>query len=243
MPGTVLALETATDVCSVALAQEDRVVAEVRLWRPRAHAERLVPMIEHVLGHARQNRAEIDVVAVSSGPGSYTGLRIGTSTAKGLAWAMDARFVAVPSLEAQAAAALPVAAPGDLICAAFRARRREVFAATFQKTDGGSLRTLLDTAALADDAVPSWLSSVAARRLWLVGDGASDAAASLHASPHEVYLLDDQAYSPSAVWVARQARPRMSAGRFEDVSAFEPFYLNPFVAKKPQGSIFQKLPF
>ncbi|RMH54049.1 MAG: tRNA (adenosine(37)-N6)-threonylcarbamoyltransferase complex dimerization subunit type 1 TsaB, partial [Bacteroidetes bacterium] len=115
MPTYLLALETATDVCSAALAEGDRLLVEETLYRARLHAERLVLLIEDVLRHADLTPAAVAAVAVSGGPGSYTGLRIGVSTAKGLAAATGAALVAVPSLEAQAAAVAPFAAAGDLI--------------------------------------------------------------------------------------------------------------------------------
>lgn len=239
---TLLALETATDVCSVALLQETQVIVELTLARPRAHAENLVTLIRDALQYGGVTVAAVDAVAVSQGPGSYTGLRIGASTAKGLATAVDAQLVPVPSLEALAAAAAGGAAPGDLIGALFQARRDEVYAAAFRVTDTGAVAPEGETVALAVEEVPAWLPDAAAP-LWLVGEGAASVAPALQAAGRAVHLLPPEHYRPSAAWVARLARTRLAEGRVADVAAFEPFYLKEFVAKKPRGSAFERLPF
>lgn len=244
MPVTLLALETATPVCSVALAQDDRVVVDLSLVRPRAHAAHLVPMIRDVLLRADLEPSALDVVAVSAGPGSYTGLRIGASTAKGLALAADAALVAVPSLDAQAAPVLPLTAAGDVVCACFPSRRGEVYAAVYR---GGSETetpvALAAAAALATTDLPDWLPPCEGR-LWLTGNGAPTVRAALDAAGRrEGRILDPVRFRVSAAWVARLAVPRIAAGAFEDVSSFEPAYLKSFVAKKPEGSIFEKLSF
>jgi len=244
MPPTLLALETATDLCSVALLQDDRVTVELTLARPRAHAENLVPMIRDALRYGGAHPRDLDAVAVSSGPGSYTGLRIGTSTAKGLALAVDASLVAVPSLEALAALAAVLAAPGDAVCALFNARRREVYASVFRVTEQQTAGdALAETTALPVEALPGWLPRIHGQ-LWLVGEGAAGVRSLVAA--HTDYVLrslDPSVAQPSAAWVARLAASRFAEGRTEDVAHFEPFYLNPFVAKKPQGSIFEKRSF
>ena len=137
MSATLLALETATDVCSVAVLRDGAVTAQASLHRPRVHAEQLVPLVDNLLERAAVNRADLDAIAVSMGPGSYTGLRIGVSTAKGLAMALDAALIGVPTLEALAASVQPAAATGDVACALLDARRDEVYAAAYEITDDG----------------------------------------------------------------------------------------------------------
>ncbi len=238
---TLLAIETATDVCSVALMQGDRVTVELALRRPRAHAETLAPMIQEALRYGEVAPRDLDAVAVSSGPGSYTGLRIGVSTAKGLALAADARLVAVPSLEALAASV--VAAPGEAICALFNARRHEVYAVVFLVGEkNNKLERLTETTALAVDDLPTWLEVPTGTRLWLVGEGVPRALSVL-GDRLALRPLDPSVFVPAAASVARLARPRLAEGRVEDIACFEPFYLKEFVAKKPQSSIFEKLPF
>ena len=132
----ILAIETATDRCGVALLSDRNLLVELLLTRPRSHAESLVPMIQEALSLARVSAAQIEVVAVSMGPGSYTGLRIGVSTAKGLAFASDATLVGVPSLDALALAVADHASAGDHLLTAFAARRDEVYARLFIVADG-----------------------------------------------------------------------------------------------------------
>ncbi len=239
----LLAIETATDVCSVALMQGDRVTVELALRRPRAHAETLAPMIQEALRYGEVAPRDLDAVAVSSGPGSYTGLRIGVSTAKGLALAADARLVAVPSLEALAASVAPLAAPGEAICALFNARRHEVYAVVFLVGEkNNKLERLTETTALAVDDLPTWLEVPTGTRLWLVGEGVPRALSVLE-DRLALRPLDPLVFVPAAASVARLARPRLAEGRVEDIACFEPFYLKEFVAKKPQSSIFEKLSF
>jgi tRNA threonylcarbamoyladenosine biosynthesis protein TsaB len=243
MPATLLALETATDVCSVALVADDQVVAALTLRRPRAHAENLVPMIEDALRYAGLKAQALDAIAVSMGPGSYTGLCIGVSTAKGLAMAVDAELIGVPSLEALAAGALPMAGPGDIICALFNSRRDEVYAAAFQREAEAGLQALDGPEALLLDEVPGWLEHLKGETSWLVGEGVVRVQPVLQAASRTVRILGMHTVAPSALYVAQQAMPRYEQSQFEDLAAFEPFYLKAFVAKKPKASIFEKLNF
>ncbi|HMB94167.1 MAG TPA: tRNA (adenosine(37)-N6)-threonylcarbamoyltransferase complex dimerization subunit type 1 TsaB [Rhodothermales bacterium] len=243
MPPTLLALETATDVCSVALMADGQILADLTLRRPRAHAESLVPMIQDALRYAGLTASALDAVAVSMGPGSYTGLRIGMSTAKGLAMAVDAKLMGVPSLEAMAAAAVQRVAPGDVIGALFNSRRHEVYAAAFRRGAESTLEPLAGAEALLLDDLPGWLENLAGDRLWLVGEGVPRAEPLLPDLHRNVQVLAPEIVAPSATWIAKQAVPRYEQGLFEDLAAFEPFYLKAFVAKKPKASIFEKLNF
>ena len=241
----LLALETATDVCGVALWQGDRLTSEITLRRPRAHAERLVPMVEEALRQASLAVRDLKAVAVSMGPGSYTGLRIGVSTAKGLAAALDVPLVGVPSLEALAAQVAPWADAGDEVCAAFKARREEVYAARFRVIDGAALEEVAPTSVLGLGEISAWLGDVREGRLWLVGEGAPDVARAAGADVRAgaIRLLPTDVAAPSAAWVARLAQERIRRGEREDLAAFEPFYLKAFVAQKPRRTALEKLTF
>jgi tRNA threonylcarbamoyladenosine biosynthesis protein TsaB len=219
----LLALETATSTCGVAVLRDDAVVAEAHLYRPRVHSERLTPLVEDTLGHAGVSSDELDAVAVSMGPGSYTGLRIGVSTAKGWALAADAALVGVPTLAAYAAQLAPVAAPGDVVCALLDARRDEVYAGASRVMEEG-IEEHAPTKALPVEALPNWVGEVAGR-LWLVGDGAPKAQESLAAvaAPHMLVSADD--VPPSAAWVARRGRRRLAVDGADDIATFEPFYV------------------
>jgi tRNA threonylcarbamoyladenosine biosynthesis protein TsaB len=219
----LLALETATDTCGVALLRDDQVAAEVHLHQPRVHAERLTPLVEISLRQANTEAAALDAVAVSMGPGSYTGLRIGVSTAKGWALATGAALVGVPTLGAYAAQMRPMVQEGDVICPLFDARRDEVYAAGYRATADG-LDEQAPTKALTVDALPDWIGPVDGR-LWLVGDGAEKSRRALAAVGSGPTVVPPDVVAPSATWVGRRGRERLQADGPDDLATFEPLYV------------------
>lgn len=255
----ILAIETATDTCSVAVLDGDTVTAEAHLHRPRVHAQRLTPLIEDVLRHAGASRDMIDLIAVSRGPGSYTGLRIGMSTAKGRAEATGAALIGVPTLEALAATLTPVAQPGDLVCALLDARRQEVYAAAYDvladeetsPDDGTSpdgdldpapsapgLRLRADATALEVADLPDWLAPKptsddepeAGGTCWLIGTGAAKSEDAIRRAGYAIRSVPPPFGVPSAAWVARCARSRWVAGADSEAPTSEPTYLKAFQA-------------
>lgn len=240
MNAPLLALETATDVCGVALLDGGTIRAEAHLRRPRIHAQQLVPLIQTLLDRAGCTPADLAALAVSMGPGSYTGLRIGVSTAKGLARAVNAELVGVPTLEALAASVTPYASPDDVICALLDARRDEVYAAAYRIADDGAIQPHSDTEAITVDQLPDWLGAVDGR-LWLVGDGGSKSEAPLASAGFAPVRLPFDLHGPSAAWVARRAVPRLEAGTVEDLTTFEPYYLKAFHGTKPKQTPFERL--
>lgn len=220
---TLLALETATSTCGVALLQDDAIVAEAHLYRPRVHSKRLTPLIEDVLRHADVTAAALDAIAVSMGPGSYTGLRIGVSTAKGWALSTGAALVGVPTLAAYAARLAPMAAPGDVAAALLDARRDEVYAGAFRQTPDGLVEHA-PTTALPVSALPDWVGTVDGR-LWLVGDGAEKSREALSGVGTGRVVLPPDEVPPSAVRVARRGQARLAAEGADDVSSLEPLYV------------------
>ncbi len=241
MASTLLALETATDVCSAALMRDGTLTAQASLHRPRVHAEQLAPLIRDLLARAAVDRSALDAVAVSMGPGSYTGLRIGVSTAKGLALAVDAVLIGVPTLEALAASVQPCAELGDVACALLDARRDEVYAAAYRFDDDG-LAPFAATSARAVDTLPDWLGAVDGR-LWIVGDGGAKSTAPLRSAGYALHRLPPDVHPPAAAWVARRAWPRLTRGATDDVAAFEPYYLKAFAGSPPETTPFERLAF
>lgn len=218
---------------------DDRVAIELTLNRPRAHAEYLVPMLSDTLRYGGLESGDVDVIAVSSGPGSYTGLRIGASTAKGFAAAVDAQIVEVPSLEALAFGARSGLSEGDVLVAAFDARRDEVFAAAF--TIGSRLLVpLRPTSAVPKGEMGQWLGNIT-RRIVVVGDGGQKMQNALVDSGCAAEWLPEQ--HPGAAAVAFLGAARFARGQTADVAAFEPHYLKEFVAKTPSATAFEKLHF
>lgn len=224
----LLALETATSTCGAAVLRDDEVVASAHLHRPRIHSERLTPLIEDVLDHAGTERSSLDAVAVSMGPGSYTGLRIGVSTAKGWALSTQADLIGVPTLEAYAAQLRPVVGPDDVVCALLDARRDEVYAGAFRwsapSDEPGALVEHADTKALTVDALPEWLGSVDGH-LWGVGDGVGKSREALSAVGSSHTFLSPHDLSPSADWVGRRGHARLAADGPDDLATFEPLYV------------------
>lgn len=239
----LLALTTATDACGAALWRDDRLVSELTLHRPRRHAERLTPLIRDVLTHGDAAPHELDAVALAAGPGSYTGLRIGASTAKGLVAATGAQLVAIPTLEALAETARPYAAAGDLLFPALRSRRREVYAAAYLLRDE-ALVPLFAAEALASDEAARRLGTLrsehAPPRAWLLGEGAPRLHDALSEAERTTFRTVADAL-PSAGAVARLGVARWTAGTVEDAAAFEPRYLKPFHATPRRQSVFEGL--
>lgn len=242
MDVNLLAIETATDVCSVALLRDGNVAADAHLHRPRAHAKHLAPLIRNVAERGDLALPDLDAVAVSMGPGSYTGLRIGVSTAKGLAMGIDCTLVGVPTLEALAASVTPYAQPGDVLCALLDARRDEVYAAAYQLDEEDSLHPFAPTDALTVEALPNWLDAFEGR-LWLVGDGGLKALSRFEARGIAPFPLAPPLHPPTAAWVARRALPRLEAGTAENVATFEPYYLKAFAGTTPDQTPFERLSF
>ncbi len=237
---TVLGLETATTTCSAAVVTEGGVAAEAHLHVPRVHARRLTPLVEDVLAHAEclpddeeagDRLAALDGIAVSMGPGSYTGLRIGVSTAKGWALAHNIPVAGIPSLEAHCARLLPFAAPGEVVCGLIDARRDDVYAAAYRvsaATDGASDRDLIshaETTALSVEDLPDWLGSVP-ERLWVVGDGGEKSRPVLRtAFDASLSVLAPADLPPSAAAVARRGRSRLLNGEADRLARLEPLYV------------------
>ncbi len=236
----LLALETSTNTCGAALWTDGSVVAEAHIHQPRIHARYLTPLAEQVLEQGGGTARELDAVAVSMGPGSYTGLRIGVSTAKGFAMAVGASLIGIPTLEALAATVMPYAADEDIICALTDARRDEVYAAAYQvqsttrtvvaddKDVAGLSRLIVHAAADAMGVrqLPAWLGAVR-ERVWLVGTGAAKSLDTLR-SDHITRVIPDEVATPSAAWVARCAAHRLTRGHTSESDTFEPMYLKAF---------------
>jgi len=221
-----LGIETASDVCSVALLDGSRPLVELAILTPRSHASRLAPLIRDALAHASAHPADLDVIAVSAGPGSYTGLRIGLSTAKGLCLASNAALAPVPTLDALADAALQSSDTGDAVIVAARSRRGEIYGAAFEIQDD-ELVTILESAPVSIDDLPNWLPS--AGKTWVLGDASSQVLDVLGPTGRALGVR------PSALPIALRGRQLAEDGQTADVATFEPSYLKPFEASRPRA--------
>ena len=222
----VLGIETATDVCAVAVLRDGDVLASASVRVPRSHATRLAPLVEQTLGHARLAPADVGLVAVSAGPGSYTGLRIGAALARGLCLATGARLVGVGTLDALMDEAFAHLVGTESVLVALPSRRGEVYVA-MDDLDGRRIRpqavALTDLEALVGPVLPD------GHTLWVAGAGAP---AVLDAIGSRLPLLQLVVH-PSAERVARLGLERFESGAAAGPEAFAPLYLGSFVGAPP----------
>lgn len=225
----ILCLETATPVCSVALNSACCTLAMRETEGQNAHSEKITNFIREVMEEAKIDYPQLDAVAVSQGPGSYTGLRIGVSTAKGICYAADLPLMAIDTLEAMAYGMKDKLGsqigPGDLLIPMIDARRMEVYASVFD----ANLNKINDTAALVIDE-NSFEDLRKDHRLWLFGDGAPKLSKLFENQPN-IHIIDG--FKPSAAYMKVLAERALQQQQFVDVAYFEPFYLKDFIAGKP----------
>lgn len=225
----ILCLETATSTCSVALNDGLKTLALRECKGQNAHSEKITIFIQEVLDEIGIQYHQLDAVAVSKGPGSYTGLRIGVSTAKGVCYGAGLPLMAVDTLHAMAYGMRDrlgaEVQPTDLFVPMIDARRMEVYCAVF---DAG-LNPVKGTEALVVDE-HSFDALLEGHRLWLFGDGAPKLQVLFHDVPSIQIIAD---FAPSAAFMASLSDQALKAGDFVDVAYFEPFYLKDFIAGKP----------
>lgn len=219
----LLLIETATSVCSVALADGGRIVASRTSREPNAHSTQLPLFVRDLLAQGRP-----DAVCVSAGPGSYTGLRIGVSTAKGICYALNIPLLSVPTLLGMAS--LYYRQHPDykgLVCPMIDARRMECYTMMVRNSEFG-VRSLRDTQAdvITEHIYDEWLEK---GEVVFVGDGAAKTRDLLGGHPNARY---DNDFCIGAEGMLPLAEEKMRKGEVEDVAYFEPFYLKDFVAKK-----------
>lgn len=221
----ILLIETATQICSVALAVDGKVAARRDSDTPNAHSTRLSVFIDEVLKECSMQPRDLDAVCVSAGPGSYTGLRIGVSTAKGFCYALGIPLVSVPTLLSMAA--LYCRQHPDykgFVCPMIDARRMECYTMVVDS----NMNILRDTSADVIEAgcFDEWLDR---GEVTFIGDGAEKTRDLLGAHPNARY---DSSFQLSAEGMLELAEVKLRDGKIEDVAYFEPFYLKDFVAKK-----------
>lgn len=225
----ILCLETATPVCSVALNDGCCTIALRETEGQNAHSEKITNFIREVMETANIGYNQLDAVAVSKGPGSYTGLRIGVSTAKGICYAADLPLMAVDTLEAMAygmkAKLGSQMSDSDLLIPMIDARRMEVYAAIFD----AHLNKIHDTEAMVIDE-NAFGELRQNHRLWLFGDGAPKLSKVFENQPN-INIING--FRPSAAYMLPLAERALKARDFVDVAYFEPFYLKDFIAGKP----------
>ena len=219
----LLSIETATHVCSVALTSGGRLLALRETNEKNAHSKLLAVYVDEVLKEAGVKPSQLAGVAVSEGPGSYTGLRIGVSAAKGLCYAASVPLIPVGTLHSLAYAMKQFASEGDALMPAIDARRMEVYTCVFNH----SLEAVTQPGPVVVSQ-PFFEGLPLHNRLLLAGDGGAKC---LTFAGDRALLL--QQVQPSAVHVAALAHQKLDARQFADTAYFEPYYMKEFVAGMP----------
>lgn len=227
----ILSIETSTDVCSVALSEDAHCIFEQTDFDGPNHAVKLGVFVDEALSFANSHAIPLDAVAVSSGPGSYTGLRIGVSMAKGVCYGYDVPLIAVPTLELLCVPTLLFDAnlPDDaLLCSMIDARRMEVYSAVYDR----ALKPIKEATAEVIDA-ESYKELFDNHEVYFLGNG-SEKCKDIIRHPN-AHFIDNQ--KPLAKWMFPLAEKNLLNGRTEDTAYYEPFYLKPYVAKKADNVI------
>ncbi|MBR5133472.1 MAG: tRNA (adenosine(37)-N6)-threonylcarbamoyltransferase complex dimerization subunit type 1 TsaB [Alistipes sp.] len=224
----ILSIETGTDICSVALANDGELMALRESDEGRDHAKKVALFVDELLRETGVQPTDLDAIAVGKGPGSYTGLRIGVSFAKGMCYALNIPLISVGSLDALTEVAREDFDAGILdieddewcasrLCPMVDARRMEVYAQIFDN----ECKPLSDVVAevVTEESFKEWRSS---GKLVIFGNGAAKCSEVL---PDAICV----GVSPSARGIVRLAEEAFNAGKFEDLAYFEPFYLKEFL--------------
>lgn len=218
----LLNIETSTTVCSVAVSLNEKLFFEKTSYEGPSHAALLGVFVEEALTALKEQSLIPDAVAVSGGPGSYTGLRIGVSLAKGLCFGYGIPLIHVPTLELLASQVIRQQNDADAFyCAMLDARRMEVYAAVYDK-DLQEIRTVSADIVTAE----TYASFLTDKKVYFFGNGAAKCREVI-SSPNAVFIDDIHPLASAMIPLAEKA---FQSGQFEDVAYYEPFYLKEFVA-------------
>ena len=226
----LLSLETSTDVCSVAVHDNGKLLAIAEVHIGQAHAAKLASLIKEVMAISGSAMADLGAVAVSAGPGSYTGLRIGTSTGKGLCYALAIPLVSVGTLDLMAAAMRGARPENAILCPMIDARRMEVYCALYDPL--GRSTTAVEAKVIDEHSFTDQLKDGPV----IFGGNGSDKCRGVIGHPGALFL---EGIFPSAMHLGALSSQKLAEGKVEDLMHFEPFYLKDFKAKLPTNIIAQ----
>lgn len=228
----ILHIDTSTDTCSVAVSQDGQVIFHQEEQEGFSHAQVIGGMVDEALSFTDNHAIPFDAVAVSSGPGSYTGLRIGASMAKGVCYARDLHLIAIPTLELMCVPMLlGNELPEDaLLCPMIDARRMEVYTALYTR----GLQHVTPTEAKIIDS-STFEAQLCEHPIYFFGNG-SDKCKDVISHPNAHFV---SGITPMAKWMSPLAEKAHARGQFEDVAYFEPFYLKEFIATKSRNPLQQ----
>lgn len=223
----ILSIETSTTAGSVALHKDGQLMAAYELHVDKSHSGALTPMIEQLFLYTGVALQDVEAIAIAGGPGSYTGLRIGTSTAKGLCFALDKPLIAINTLKAMAWQVSKFNVDNALLCPMLDARRMEVYTGVWN----APLQEVMPTQAVIinEGAFGEYLQ---AQKVLFFGNGAAKCKPLLSLSSNAIFV---EGIYPSAIGVGELAQQAFEQEQFEDVAYYEPFYLKEFQGPKLKG--------
>jgi len=223
----ILAIETSTEVCSVALHNQGQLIADRESIEAYSHAERLAPLIDEILESNNIKRKDLAAIAVSAGPGSYTGLRIGTSTAKGLCYALDIPLITIGTLESMLES-IDVDSSDHFLCPMLDARRMEVYC-LLADSDNNIIEPT-QAKIIDEDSFSDYLRN---SKIIYFGNG-SDKCKQVITSEKAIFIDD---IKPSAINIGKLAFNKYKANEFADLVNFEPDYLKAFRVIKAKNPL------
>ncbi|WP_134090982.1 tRNA (adenosine(37)-N6)-threonylcarbamoyltransferase complex dimerization subunit type 1 TsaB [Olivibacter sp. XZL3] len=230
----ILHIETATSVCSVALSIDGVLRTYIDQHEPNIHASKLTVFISDILSQANCKMEDLDAIAISKGPGSYTGLRIGVSAAKGICFALDIPLISIDTLDAMCTGFLSDfnqgAETNQLFCPMIDARRMEVYSAIYN----AGKEQIKPVDARIIDAHSFDPLTENGQKVLLFGDGA-DKFSSLFEKNAQVEVVNG--FLNSSRFLINEANVKFQQKQFENVAYFEPFYLKDFVPTTPKRRI------
>ncbi len=221
----ILSIETATDVCSVALHVDGRLLGHQELFVEKSHSGLLTVLISELTSHCGLLVKEVDAIAISEGPGSYTGLRIGTSTAKGLCYSLEIPMISVSTLEGMLRSVLPFSNKSSLLCPMIDARRMEVYC-LLANANGKVIKPT--HAKIINEE--SFIEILEQQEILFFGNGALKCQQVITHS--NATFIDD--ITPNAKNIGAIASDKYLNKEFVDVAYFEPFYLKDFRPTQPK---------
>ncbi|MFP4024919.1 MAG: tRNA (adenosine(37)-N6)-threonylcarbamoyltransferase complex dimerization subunit type 1 TsaB [Thiohalospira sp.] len=235
----ILNIETSTQVCSVAVSENDKIIGFKETSDEKSHAKFLTVFIDDLLRDLKLTFSDLDAVAVSKGPGSYTGLRIGVSTAKGLCYAKNLPLIAVNTLQSMAQGLINKVHQGEISIPNFNqsllvpmidARRMEVYSAFFNA--GSEYIREVKAEIIVNESYQEILQR---QQMIFFGNGSEKITETIN-HKNALFL---KGFFPSAIYMGQLSNSLYLNKKFEDVAYFEPFYLKDFIATKPKKNIFK----
>ena len=225
----ILSIETATPICSCALLSDGEVILNRENHYGQSHSALVGVFVHEIMDYVRQNNMKLDAIAISSGPGSYTGLRIGVSEAKGLSYGLDIPMIAIPTSYIMASMMRDKLVKDTLLCSMIDARRMEVYATIFDN----SLNIIHNTSADIVDS-NSYIDILDKNKVAFFGNG-SEKCKEVITHQNAIFIED---IHPLASGMGALAEKAYKENNFVDNAYFEPFYLKQFVATVAKNKVF-----